>query len=335
MSALELGKQGDGCMGLTAFYGKAVANEAGIAVMKAAYDAGCRLFDTAQIYQQFGEQVPNTYRFNEELVGAFVKTVDRDTVVIATKYFPRRDGGLRSGEYVYSFDMLAKATEESLERLQIDCIDLYYIHRMVPESVVSVEQLASDMQKLIDAGKIKAWGVSEAAPDEIRRAHAVTPLAAVQQEWSLFARDLEADIVPTCQELKIPIVAYSPVARGMLSGSLTTPPKDWRSSIPYLTEENINANRVLVAKIEEISKSKNMTASQICLAWVQAKGGIPIPGTTNVEHATSNHGSTEITLTHDDMIELEAATAGVQGLRGDAGYMKSSYKGREARAINT
>ena len=172
---------------------------------------------------------------------------------------------------------------------------------------------------------IKGYGLSEASSEQIRKAHAIHPITAIQQEWSLFARDLEIDIVPTCQELGVSIVAYSPIARGMLGGSLKTPPKDWRATIPYLSETNIEANKLLVAKVEEIAKAKSTTAAQICMAWVQNNGGIPIPGTTKIERAGSNHASTLINMTTEDMNALEEATKDVKGLRGDEGYMSSSF----------
>jgi len=172
---------------------------------------------------------------------------------------------------------------------------------------------------------IKGYGLSEASSEQIRKAHAIHPITAIQQEWSLFARDLEIDIVPTCQELGVSIVAYSPIARGMLGGGLKTPPKDWRATIPYLSETNIEANKLLVAKVEEIAKAKSTTAAQICMAWVQNKGGIPIPGTTKIERAGSNHASTLINMTTEDMNALEEATKDVKGLRGDEGYMSSSF----------
>lgn len=182
-------------------------SEHGVAVMTSAYNNGCRMFDTAQIYQQFGEQVPDTFRFNEELVGAFASTIGRENITIATKFFPRREG-FRSGPYQYSYELLEKETDASLARLGIDCIDLYYLHRMYPDEVCPVEQIAADMKKLVEAGKIKGYGLSEACAGQIRRAHAVHPISAIQQEWSLFARDLEEEIVPTAKELNIPIVAY-------------------------------------------------------------------------------------------------------------------------------
>lgn len=141
---------------------------------------------------------------------------------------------------MYSFEMLEKACDDSLKRLGIDCIELYYMHRQYPEDIVSIETIAADMKRLVEKGKIKGYGLSEAAPDLIRRAHAVHPVTAIQQKWSLFARDLEEDIVPTCKELGISIIAYSPIARGMLSGALTDPP---------LTEENMAANKKLVGAI--------------------------------------------------------------------------------------
>lgn len=322
----NFGPMGYGAMGLTAFYGPAVLNDHGVEVMKAAYDAGCRMFDTAEIYQQFGEQVPGAYRFNEELVGDFIKCLDdRDDVVIATKFYPRREN-FSSGPFLYSFEMLEKACDDSLARLGIDCIDLYYLHRMYPDDVVPIETIAADMKKLVEKGKIKGYGLSEAAPDTIRRAHAVHPITAIQQEWSLFARDLEEEIVPTCKELGITIVAYSPIARGMLSGALTETPKDWRKdNIAYLTEENMDANKKLVAAIEVLANEKKCTTAQICIAWVIKKGGVPIPGTTKKERASQNFSAKDVELTEEDMSKLEALGKQVKGLRGNEGYMENTY----------
>ena len=308
-------RQGFGAMGLTAFYGAACSNAHGVAVMTSAHAAGCRLFDTAQIYQQFTPEIPaETCRYNEELVGRFLRTLSknqRDDIIVATKFYPRRER-FRAGAFVYSFELLLKETDASLARLGVDCIDLYYLHRMYPEDVVDMETLAKDMAKLQALGKIRGYGLSEASAEQIRRAHAAFPMSAVQQEWSLFARDLEEEVVPTCQELGIAIVAYSPIARGMLGGALTSPPRDWRSTIPYLTEANIEANRRLVQQAENIAANKGISVAQLCLAWVIAKGGIPIPGTTKVERAASNHtGATGVVLKDQEMAALEAATAGV------------------------
>mmetsp|Transcript_36578 Transcript_36578/g.76765 ORF Transcript_36578/g.76765 Transcript_36578/m.76765 type:complete len:332 (+) Transcript_36578:98-1093(+) len=331
MVAFNLGRMGYGCMGLTAFYGPAVTNDHGVAVMQAAHNAGCLMFDTAEIYQQFGEQVPGTYRFNEELVGAFIKSINnRDSVVIATKFMPKRENFF-SGPYMYSFEMLEKACDDSLARLGVDTIDIYYYHRMYPEDVVSIETLAADMKKLVEKGKIKGYGLSEAAPETIRRAHAVHPVTAIQQEWSLFARDLEEEIVPLCKELGIAIVAYSPIARGMLSGALTEPPKDWRKDIPYLSKENMAANKKLIVAIEAIANEKACTSAQICLAWVMKKGGIPIPGTTKKERAVENFAAKDVDLTEEDMDKLEALGSQVKGLRGDEGYMKSTFHSQQKK----
>lgn len=325
MVQLNFGPMGYGAMGLTAFYGPAVSNEYGASVMKAAYDAGCRMFDTAEVYQQFGDVVPGTHKYNEELVGDFIKCLDdRNDVVIATKFYPKRRD-IFSGPYEYSFEMLEKACDDSLSRLGIDCIDLYYLHRMYPEEDVPIETIAADMKRLVEKGKIRGYGLSEAAPETIRRAHAVHPVTAIQQEWSLFARDLEKDIVPTCKELGITIVAYSPIARGMLSGALTETPKDFRKDTPYLSEENMAANRKLIDEIEVLATEKECTAAQICLAWVMKKGGVPIPGTTKVERATQNFAAKDVDLTEGDMARLEALGDRVKGLRGNEGYMSNTY----------
>lgn len=326
--AMDFGAQGFGCMGLTAFYGPAVPTAHGVAVMMEAYKQGVRHFDTAQIYQQFGAVVEGTFKFNEDLVGAFLRTVGREHVTVATKFFPR--GGPRQGvPYAYSRELLFAETDASLARLGVDTIDVYYLHRMYPEETVSIEVFMADMKALVDAGKIKHVGLSEASAATIRRAHAVHPLACIQQEWSLFARDLEEELVPTCKELGIQIVAYSPIARGLLGGALTEPPKDWRSTIPYLSENNIAANRALVETIEGMAKAKGATVAQVCLAWVMAKGGVPIPGTTSLAHAASNWGATEVRMTEEDMATVEKLGAQVKGLRGDEGYMAGSFHGQD------
>ncbi|KAL7539872.1 hypothetical protein ACHAWF_006531 [Thalassiosira exigua] len=237
---------------------------------------------------------------------------------------PKRENGF-SGPHVYSFEMLEKSCDASRERLGVETIDLYYMHRMYPEDVVSIETIAADMKKLVDQGKIRGYGLSEAAPDTIKRAHAIHPVSAIQQEWSLFARDLEEDVVPTCNELGIDIVAYSPIARGMLSGALTETPKDWRKDIPYLTEENMAANKKLMEFIGSLAKDKGCTSAQICLAWVVKKGGIPIPGTTKLERAVENIAAKDVELTEGDMETLEMLGSQVKGLRGNEGYMESTY----------
>ena len=289
-----------------------------------AYDAGCRMFDTAEKYQQFGEQVPGTFRYNEELVGAFLQTIDRDSVVVATKFMPRQEG-LFTGPYNYDYETLEKACDDSLKRLGVDSIDIYYLHRMYPEDVVPIETIAADFKKLVEKGKIKGYGLSEAAPETIRRAHKVHPVSAIQQEWSLFARDLEEEIVPTCKELGITIVAYSPIARGMLSGALTETPKDRRKDIPYLSPENMAANKKLIEVIEALASEKKCGAAQICLAWVIKKGGVPIPGSTKIHRAAENVAAAGVVLTDEDMNKLDELGKQVKGLRGNEGYMSSTF----------
>lgn len=322
---VDLGKMGFGCMGLTAFYGPPVSNEKGVAVLKAAHEAGTRMFDTAQLYQQT-DVVPGTFKHNEELVGEFLKTVDRDSVTVATKFFP---AGMYEGKPVYSFELLEKAADQSLKHLGIDCIDIFYLHRMYPEEIVPIETIAADMKKLVEKGKIKEYGLSEVSPAWLRRAHSVYPPFVIQQEWSLFSRDLEEDIVPTAQELGVKIVAYSPIARGLLSGALTEAPKegDFRTdAVPYFSPENLAANRKLVNIIEELAKDKECTPAQICLAWVMSKGAVPIPGTTKEERAKSNFEATKIELTPEEIEKMEALGSQVKGLRADEGLTSINYK---------
>lgn len=326
-AALEVSVSGFGCMGLTAFYGPAVSNEHAVAVLSKAYELGVRHFDTAQIYQQFGEVVPGTFKYNEEAVGAFIKTVPRDSVTVATKFFTRRDA---AGNFIYSREMLMEETENSLKRLGVDYIDLYYLHRMYPESVVPIETFMEHMKELVASGKVRCIGLSEATAETIRRAHAVHPLTCIQQEWSLFARDLEEELVPCCRELGIGIVAYSPVARGMLAGMVRTKemtPQDWRKSVPYMTEANVEANIRLVDQIEVLAKKNSATLAQLCLAWVIAKGAVPIPGTTKLAHLESNVAACRLRLDAEDVEALEKLGAQVQGLRGDEAYMKNTFHG--------
>ena len=196
---------------------------------------------------------------------------------------------------------------------------------MYPDDIVPIEEIALAMQKLIEQGKIRGYGLSEASPNQIMRAHKVCPIAAVQQEWSLFARDLEDEIVPLCRKLGISIVAYSPIARGLLGDEITRTPSDWRATVPYMTSENITQNRDIVAKVRSIAKKKGVSVAQICLAWVQAKGGIPIPGTTKLSHAKSNQESAHISLDSNEIQSLGKVCKGVRGMRGDERYMASSF----------
>ena len=271
---LSVSKMGMGCMSLSGVYGTALPDEEALEVLKTAYKAGIRHFDTAQVYQ--GKDSNGVLKYNEELLGKFLKLdeVDKSEVTVATKYFPQMT---KEGKMMWSKEHFFEATETSMKRLGVKSLDLYYFHRMFPKEVVSVEEAMEAMKELVNQGKVKRVGLSEASPETIRRCHKVVPITTIQQEWSLFAYDLEDEIVPLCKELGIGIVSYSPVARGFLTGMLKSSEdvkSDWRARVPYLKEENIQENRKLLDQIQAIADKKNCTLSQICIAWVMAQASV-------------------------------------------------------------
>jgi aryl-alcohol dehydrogenase-like predicted oxidoreductase len=287
-------------MGMSEFYGRADESEA-IATVHRALDLGVTFFDTADMYGPFT---------NEQLVGRALAG-RRDEVVLATKFgFVREPNGGRRGirgdaEYVH------RACDASLERLGVDHIDLYYQHRVDPAT--PIEETVGAMKELVEAGKVRHIGLSEAAPDTIRRAHAVHPVTALQTEYSLWSRDPEDEVLPTTRELGIGFVAYSPVGRGFLSGRIRSADDlaedDFRKHSPRFQGDNFQRNLDLVAQVEAIAAEKGCTPAQLALAWVLAQGDdiVPIPGTTRVAHLEENVASLDVALTADDLARLEAA----------------------------
>lgn len=297
---LRVSAIGLGCMGMSEFYGNGEAG-GGIDVIHRALDLGMTLVDTADMYGPFT---------NEELVGRALAD-RRDRAVLATKFGNvRGDDGAFLGvsgrpEYV------RQACDASLSRLGVDHIDLYYQHRVDPE--VPIEETVGAMSRLVEAGKVRFLGLSEAAPATIRRAHATHPISALQTEYSLWTRFPEEEILPTVRELGIGFVAYSPLGRGFLSGTIRTPDDldedDWRRGNPRFQGENFQRNLDLVDRVREIADEKDVPPARLALAWLLARGDdiVPIPGTTRIDHLESNAAAVGLDLTATDLARLDAA----------------------------
>jgi aryl-alcohol dehydrogenase-like predicted oxidoreductase len=317
----EVSSIGLGCMGMSAFYGSTDEGEA-IATIHRALELGIDFIDTAQLYG------PLT---NEELVGRAIEG-RRDEYVIATKFARRTDKatpgdmstlGLLDG----SAEHVHTSVEGSLKRLKTDRIDLYYQHRVDPN--VEIEETVGAMAELVAQGKILHIGLSEAAPETIRRAHAVHSISAVQTEYSLWTRDPEAEVLPTCRELGIGFVPYSPLGRGFLSGRFSSPEdldeNDFRRRGPRFTGENLDANLKLAAKVKEIAEGLEITPAQLAIAWVLAQGEdlVPIPGTKRRSYLEENAAAADVELTQDDLARIDAELPDVAGERYDEAGMAS------------
>jgi len=321
-SDLKVSALGLGCMGMNWSYGPAKDKGEMVALIRAAYEQGITFFDTAEVYG------PLT---NEELLGEAVKPF-RDRVVIATKFGwkPANEGEARWSLLDSRPEHIRTVVEGSLRRLRVETIDLYYQHRVDPD--VPIEDVAGTVRDLIQAGKVKHFGLSEAGAQTTRRAHAVQPVTAVQSEYSLWHRQPEAEILPLCEELGIGFVPFSPLGKGFLTGKIdettTFDSSNFRSRIPRFSPEARKANQALVDLLASIAGRKNATPAQIALAWLLAQKPwiAPIPGTTSLHRLEENIGAASIELTPQDLADIEAAAARieVQGARYPAEMEKLS-----------
>ncbi|KAH6778197.1 oxidoreductase superfamily protein [Perilla frutescens var. hirtella] len=322
---LQVSKQGLGCMGMSAFYGPPKPEPDMIKLIHHAINSGVTFIDTSDVYG------PHT---NEILIGKALKGGMREKVQLASKFgiLPQEGKMEIRGDPVY----VRSACESSLKRLDVDCIDLYYVHRI--DTRVPIEITMGELKKLVEEGKIKYIGLSEASVSTIRRAHAVHPITAVQIEWSLWSRDVEEDLIPTCRELGIGIVPYSPLGRGFLSVGpklLENPSEgDYRKAFfPRFYDENLESNNLIYEKICEMATSKGCTTSQLALAWVHQQGDdvSPIPGTTKIHNLIDNIGALSVKLTPEEMTQLSTLADNVKGERYSS--MASTWKNADTPSL--
>jgi len=306
-SNLEVSALGLGCMGMSFGFGPAMDTQEGIKLIRAAVERGVNFFDTAEVYGPFT---------NEELVGEALAPV-RDQVVIATKFAFKIDPVTGKSVGLDSRPAhIKEVAEASLKRLRTDVIDLLYQHRVDPE--VPIEDVAGAVKDLIQAGKVKHFGMSEAAAKTIRRAHAVQPVAALQSEYSLWFREPEAEIIPTLEELGIGFVPFSPLGKGFLTGQIKEDTKfaenDFRNIVPRFTPENRKANQEMVDLVGKFAQQKKVTPAQVALAWLLAQKPwiVPIPGTTKLHRLEENIGAVNVELNPAELNELGAAAAKIQ-----------------------
>ncbi|AXF84894.1 L-glyceraldehyde 3-phosphate reductase [Ephemeroptericola cinctiostellae] len=321
-NGLEVSVLGLGCMGLSSAYGQVVEQSESIALIRSAFDSGVTFFDTAEAYGPFS---------NEEIVGEALAPI-REHVVIATKFgfdidlaTGERRGGVNSRP-----EHIKAVAEASLKRLGVETIDLFYQHRVDP--AVPIEDVAGAVKDLIAAGKVKYFGMSEAAPDTIRRAHAVQSVSAVQSEYSLFYREPESQLLPTLEELGIGFVPFSPLGAGFLTGKIDTSTQfdatDFRAHVPRFAPEAMQANMALVEIVRDMAAHKNATPAQVALAWLLAQKPwiAPIPGTTKLHRLHENLGAVDVTLTAADLQTIDVAMTklNLQGARLPEAVLKMS-----------
>ncbi|PSJ36935.1 aldo/keto reductase [Allosphingosinicella deserti] len=312
LGSLQVSAIGLGCMGFTAAYGGQDVS-ASIATLHRAVEIGITFFDTAEVYGPYE---------NEEIVGKALREV-RDQVVIATKY------GFAIGDEGFGFQRTTgldgspanarRVAEASLTRLGVDTIDLFYLHR--PDPAVPIEESVGGMAALVEEGKVRAIGLSEVSADQLRRAHAVHPITALQSEYSLWFRDAEQSVLPTCRELGIGFVPFSPLGRGFLTGGIRSrddlEQDDFRAGLPRFAEGNLEANLALVDRLKEMAGARGVTAAQLALAWVLGQGDdiVPIPGARKIPHLEANASAVDLRLPVDELAAIGGVMAGVRGAR--------------------
>jgi len=305
-SNLEVSALGFGCMGMSFGFGPAVDKQQGISVIRAAADRGVTFFDTAEVYGPFA---------NEELVGEALAPY-RGRVVLATKFGFKFDAENKQTGLDSRPEHIKEVAEASLKRLRVDAIDLFYQHRVDPN--VPIEDVAGAVKDLIQQGKVKHFGLSEAGVQVIRRAHAVQPVTALQSEYSIWWREPEQQILPTLEELGIGFVPFSPLGKGFLTGAIKEDTQfdktDFRSVVPRFTPENRKANQALVDLLSKFAQQKMATPAQIALAWILAQKPwmVPIPGTTKLHRLEENLGAVNIELTPDDLRQINEISSKVQ-----------------------
>eukprot|EP00262_Sarcandra_glabra_P000887 TRINITY_DN10933_c0_g2_i1.p1 TRINITY_DN10933_c0_g2~~TRINITY_DN10933_c0_g2_i1.p1 ORF type:complete len:362 (+),score=50.15 TRINITY_DN10933_c0_g2_i1:51-1136(+) len=306
---LKVSKLGFGCAGITGMYNDPISDDDGISIIKDAFSKEITFFNTADFF---------AVNANEILVGKALKQLPREKIQLATKFGVKLDkvGVQIIGSPAY----VRESCEASLKRLHVDYIDLYYQLRV--DTSIPIEETIGEMKRLVEEGKVKYIGLSEASPDTIRRAHAVHPISAVQMEWSLWTRDIEEEIIPLCRELGIGIVPYSPLGRGFFGGKAVVeslPPNSFLNSHPRFTGENLEKNKVLYMSLVSLASKHGCTTSQLALAWLLHQGDdvVPIPGTTKIKNLDNNIGAVKVKLTREDLQEISDAIPidGVAGLR--------------------
>ena len=336
---LEVSELGYGCMGLTTAYGPKKSDDEIVKLLKKVYECGVNFWDTANLYVY-----PDFWRLlsfrsplvcQEEIIARAIKEVGRENIVIATKtgielhFFPKfsvRGNG--------SPAFIRKECEDSLRRLEVDQLDLFYLHRI--DSKIPIEVTMATMRALVNEGKVKYVGLSECSANTLRRAHKVHPISCVQIEWSLWSRDVEEDLIPTCAELGIGVVAYSPLGRGFFSSESFEKEYsrgDYRAGNPRFAKDALKSNLELLKKVEEIAQKKDCSTAQLALAWVAHKspllkgaGVVAIPGTTKESHLLSNVESVNITLSDEEVAQLEAAVPASKILGGRYDASDPTYK---------